>query len=161
MLPGKWTVLIVNDEPTIREVLARHLVGKGYSVVEAANGREALECISTQEFEVALLDISMPGMSGMEVLKRLHSDHPATAIVMATGVGDVHTSVEAMKAGASDYVLKPFDLEDVSHRVEQAHAQKYLELQVNAHLEQVEARLARREDDLRALTAHPIQGILK
>ena len=128
MSPDKGTVLVVDDNPLIREVLARHLRANGYYAVMAASGQEALECASKQEFDVALLDISMPGLSGIDVLKQLHSDHPATAVVMVTGEGDPRTYAEAMGAGASDYVVKPFDLEDVLHRVEQARTQKHLEL---------------------------------
>jgi len=110
-------VLVVDDEETVRNLLQRILEGAGYQVTTAANGKEALYKVSLEEAQVVLLDIKMPGMSGMEVLSKLSADSPDTCAIMVTSVVDTETAVEAMKLGAYDYILKPFDRDDVLQKV--------------------------------------------
>lgn len=117
---ARGMVLIVDDEESIRRVISHKLQHEGYSCVMAANGEEALEKASTQDFDLVLLDIKMPGMSGIDVLPHLTFDHPDICVVMSTAVNDTQTTVEAMNLGAYDYVLKPFDLDELSMRVEMA-----------------------------------------
>ena len=117
---GKGTILIVDDEESIRNAVARRLKTEGYKCMTAGDGKEALWKAFMQDFALVLLDIKMPGMSGMEVLSRMITDHPDTGVVMITAVGDSETAVEAMKQGAYDYVTKPFNLDDLVIRVERA-----------------------------------------
>ncbi len=116
----KGTILVVDDEESIRDVVSRRLGAEGYDCVTEADGKEALWKAFTQDFALMLLDIKMPGMSGMEVLSRMIADHPDIGVVMITAVGDSETAVEAMKQGAYDYVTKPFNLDDLVMRVERA-----------------------------------------
>ena len=122
-------VLVVDDEETIRNLLQRTLEETGYTVVTAANGEEALHEVSQQEPEAVLLDIKMPGLSGMDVLARLTYDYPDTCVIMVTGVGDTQTAVDAMKKGASDFITKPFDQKDLVHKLRKALEQKALNVQ--------------------------------
>ena len=133
MREAKGTVLIVDDEEEVRSSVARSLQAEGYSCVTAANGKEALKATSGQDFDLVLLDIMMPGMSGMEALPRIVADHPDSCVVMVTVVADMQTAVEAMKLGAYDYVTKPFSLEAISLRAEKALERKRL-LQENRDL---------------------------
>ena len=123
--PSEHTILIVDDEPSIRVYLERALSLGGYHVVTAGGGQEALERAATQVFDAALLDISMPSLSGFEVLTQLHRDHPNTAIVMISAALDSETVANAMKAGAFDCMTKPIDLDDllmvVARACEQSH----------------------------------------
>jgi len=110
----KPTVLIVDDEQMVCDVLRRELTEDGYLCVTALTGDDALSKIATQGFEVALLDIKLPGISGIEVLKEIRSRCPGTVAIMITVIDEAKTVVEAMKLGASDYILKPFDLDRVN-----------------------------------------------
>jgi DNA-binding NtrC family response regulator len=92
----------------------------------AADGRAALDKASQQTFDLILLDIKMPGPTGMEVLPQIVNEHPDTCVVMITAVSDTDTAVEAMKLGAYDYVTKPFNLDDLNLRVEKALERKRL-----------------------------------
>jgi len=113
-------ILVADDEEAVRNLLQRILGEAGYEVVTAANGQEALYKVSLGEAEVVLLDIKMPGMSGMEVLQQITANWPETCVVMATAAGDAETAVEAMKAGAYDYITKPFNRDDVVLKVQKA-----------------------------------------
>ncbi len=110
-------VLVVDDEESVRNLLQRILEGAGYQVTTAANGKEALYKVSLGETELVLLDIKMPEMSGIEVLSKLTADSPDTCAIMVTSVVETETAVEAMKLGAYDYILKPFDRDDVLQKV--------------------------------------------
>lgn len=124
--PNEHTILIVDDEPSIRVYLERSLSLEGYRVVTASDGQEALDRAATQEFDAVLLDINMPGVSGLEVLPQLHRDHPNTAIIMVSAEAGLDTTMNAMKAaGAFDCIIKPIDLDDllilVARTCEQSH----------------------------------------
>jgi len=120
MTEGRGKVLVVDDEQTVRDLLKRTLEGVGYEVVTAGSGLEALERVCEQEIGVVLLDIKMPGMTGMEVLGKLTTDWPEICVIMVTAVADAQTAVEAMKLGAYDYITKPFNLEDMLLKMRRA-----------------------------------------
>lgn len=114
MVCQKPSVLIVDDEQVVCNLLYDELSERGYLCTTAFNGNSALTKLGTQDFDVVLLDINLPGMSGMEVLSKLRSEYPNTAAIMISVVNDVDTAVEAIKLGASDYIVKPFDLDKVN-----------------------------------------------
>ena len=120
MAGEKVRILVVDDEEPVRKLLRRILGEAGYNVDTAATGQEALDKVSQLNAGVVLLDIKMPGMSGMEVLQQITTNWPETCVVMATAAGDAQTAVEAMKAGAYDYITKPFDRDDVVLKVQKA-----------------------------------------
>lgn len=104
-------ILAVDDEPNMRRLLEISLRQAGYQALSAANGREALEILKTEQVDLVLSDLHMPGMSGLELLKNIRSDNEAIPFIMVTAQGEISTAVEAMKLGAADYILRPFDLE--------------------------------------------------
>lgn len=106
-------VLVVDDEKPTRVLMERELPQSGCAVVAVENGEEALELLSRQEFDVVLLDLKMPGLGGVETLRRLRSSGVTAEVVVLTGHPDVDTAVEAMKLGAYDYLTKPFRLSEV------------------------------------------------
>ena len=116
----KARVLIVDDEQVVCDLLYDELIERGYLCATALNASDALTKLAAQSFDVALLDIRLPGMSGMEVLAEMRSNHTNTAAIMITGVNNIDTAVEAMKSGASDYILKPFDIDRVCISVHKA-----------------------------------------
>ncbi len=108
------TVLIVDDDEEICELVCEGLAGEGYVCDAASNTDEALVKLKGRGFDAALLDIKLPGVSGMDLLKTIKKCYQMTAIVMITGVKDLDTAVEAMKLGASDYIVKPFTLDKIN-----------------------------------------------
>ncbi len=104
-------ILAVDDEPNMRRLLEISLRQAGYQALTAANGREALETLKTEQVDLVVSDLHMPGMSGLELLKQMRADNDAIPFIMVTAQGEINTAVEAMKLGAADYILRPFDLE--------------------------------------------------
>jgi len=116
---NKGRILIVDDELVVRDSLARWFTAEGYETKPVASAREALE-VATQEWDLALLDIKMPGMDGMELEARLKEADPDLIVIMMTGYATVETAVEALKHGAYDYLTKPVDPDELSHLVAKA-----------------------------------------
>ena len=110
-------ILIVDDEKNIRLTLSQALETLGAEIDTAANGEEALEKLKGREFGLILLDIRMPGMDGMEVLRRVREIRPDIRVIMITAYGTVDSAVEAMKLGAVDFLQKPFDPEEIRELV--------------------------------------------
>lgn len=101
-------ILIVEDESDVRDALQAQLLTEGYQVTEARSGSDALELVSQQAFDVVLTDVQMPGLNGIELLKRIAPLPSAPATIVMTGYGSVSMGIEAMKAGAHDFLEKPF-----------------------------------------------------
>lgn len=107
MKKSDFKILIVDDDKNVCSAISRLLHLSGYSSLEAGNGEEALRIMKTEVFDIALLDIYMPGMNGIELLKRIKDEYPGIEVIMITGGGTIETAVEAMKLGAFDYIQKP------------------------------------------------------
>lgn len=120
MVSRKPGVLIVDDEQVVCDLLYDELSERGYQCTAVLSGDDALAKLDTQEFDAVLLDIRLPGMSGMEVLEGIWLNHPNTATIMITAINNVATAVEAMQLGASDYIVKPFDLDRVDSSIRAA-----------------------------------------
>jgi len=117
MVSTKPQILIVDDEPAVCDVLKDDLTEHGYLCTTALDGHEAVTKLEEGEFDIALLDIKMPGMSGLEVLKKIRADCHDTATIMITCVNSIDTMAVALKLGAWDYIIKPFDLDEVSSNI--------------------------------------------
>ena len=115
-------VLVVDDERNIRLTLTRTLESAGLEITTAVNGEEALALMERQEFDLVLLDLRLPGMPGTEVLARLRERHPGLPVVMITAHGTIDIAVEAMRAGAADFIRKPFTPDEVREVVSRALA---------------------------------------
>lgn len=113
-------VLIVDDEDVFVEMTAETLTGKGFNVVSTSNADEALEKLHSFFFDVVLLDVRMPGMDGLELLRKLNSERPTQQVVMLTGHATVQMAIEAMKLGAFDFLIKPAKLEDLTITIQRA-----------------------------------------
>jgi two-component system, NtrC family, response regulator AtoC len=119
-------MLVVDDEEIVRESLSGWLRKDGYAVTSAADGRAALEALRSERFAVALLDLKMPGMDGLTLLEEARRLRPETTYVVMTAYATVDTAVAAMKLGAYDYLVKPFDPEELSVLVQRIVAQQAL-----------------------------------
>jgi two-component system, NtrC family, response regulator HydG len=116
----RGSILIVDDEPVVRESLEQWFADEGYRVVVAGSGKDALQAVGRGSFDVALLDIRMPGMDGMELQGRLHDTEPDLPIIIMTGYASVETAVQSLKQGAYDYITKPVDPDILLHAVTKA-----------------------------------------
>lgn len=113
-------VLIADDEKNIRRVLTAELSESGYDVAEAENGDQIIAITEKDDFDVILLDLNMPGLSGMEVLKKIKSVEMPAEVIILTGHGTVSAAVEAMKLGAYDFITKPFKIEELKAVISKA-----------------------------------------
>ena len=123
----KTKILIVDDELIMRESLAGWLERYGHEVTKTASGEEALQILNDSRFDILLVDIKMEGMSGLDVLKQVKENDPEVAVVMITAYGSISTAIEAMKNGAYDYLLKPFEPDELGLLIE-----KIIEYQAQA-----------------------------
>lgn len=121
------TILAVDDEPNMRRLLEISLRQAGYRALSAGNSREALEIIQQQQIDLVLSDLHMPGMNGLQLLGTLRKAHEHLPFIMVTAQGEIKTAVEAMKLGASDYILRPFELETLEVAIEKALAIKRMQ----------------------------------
>src|SRR5512143_57357 len=143
--------LIVDDEPRLRQVMVHLMRGDGFQCVEAGNGIEALEQLTKHSVTLVLSDLRMPKLDGFGLLRELRARYPDVAVVMITAVADVEIAVNCLAIGAADYVVKPYQLEDVRARVAQALEKRRLILENRAYRESLEERVtvqARRLEEL-------------
>lgn len=117
-------ILVVDDEKDFVEMFSLRLTRQGEKVSVAYSGQEALDLLEKTKIDVVILDIRMPGMDGIETLKRIKAAHPLVEVIMLTGHGSTETAVEGMKEGAFDYLLKPADFEDISEKLANAWKRK-------------------------------------
>ncbi len=122
----RGNVLVVDDEAGMCHILKRMLTDEGYTVVTATSGEKALKVIDEDSFDVAMLDIRMPGMDGLELLDHIKQESPETSVIMMTAYGTIETAVSAMKRGAYEYISKPFNNDEVLHIIGNAMERKRL-----------------------------------
>jgi DNA-binding NtrC family response regulator len=116
----KFTILVVDDERNIRDGLAEYLSLGGYQVATAADGKEGIERIDGGDIDLVITDLKMPKVSGEEVLRHVAGHYPTVPVIILTGPGTVENAVEAMRAGAYDFVTKPLNLEHLELMVKRA-----------------------------------------
>jgi cyclic di-GMP phosphodiesterase len=151
--------LIVDDEPRLRQVMAHLMRSDGFQCVEAANGLEALMLLETTPAILVLSDLRMPKMDGMELLRAIRARFPDIAVVMITAVADVDMAVNCLSLGAADYVVKPYQVEDVRARVSQALDKRRLLLENRAHREHLEERVAAQSRRLEEMYWASVQSL--
>jgi DNA-binding response OmpR family regulator len=142
-------ILIIDDEAALRQTLTRILQRTGLQVTSAASGKEGLDYLAQQSFDLVYLDIRMPDMNGMEVLKIVHASHPELPVVLFTAQPDLSSALEALRQGASDYLLKPLQPNDIVERTRAILARRQTELRKQEIQEQIETLRA----ELRSLTS--------
>ncbi|MFA4909721.1 MAG: response regulator [Desulfobacteria bacterium] len=120
-------LLLVDDEEDFRTTLASRLKKRGIDVTDVGSGNEAIELTREESFDVAVLDIKMPGMDGIETLRQLKKIAPLVEVILLTGHGSVEAGIEGMRLGAYDYLMKPYNVKDLLLKVEDAYRRKLLE----------------------------------
>jgi two-component system, NtrC family, response regulator HydG len=136
-------ILIVDDELVVRDSLGKWLTSEGYTVKTTGSANEALNAFQAGEWDVALIDIKMAGMDGIELQHRLHEVDPNLIVIIMTGYASVETAVQALKQGAYDYITKPFDPDELAHLVGNAIKHRRTQQEVDTlreHLEEVSPR---------------------
>jgi len=122
-------VLLVDDEKDFLDVMAQRMEARGLEVTTAESADQALSIIEKEHFDAIVMDFQMPGMDGMQALKAIKAKSPELQIILLTGYATVEKTVEAMKAGASDFLEKPVDIEVLTAKIKKAKADK------NQHIE--------------------------
>jgi len=120
-------LLLVDDEARFVETLSKRLAARGFEVEGAIGGPQALELLDARPFDVVLLDMWMPGMDGLEVLKTIRRLHPAVKVVLVSGNASINAAVEGIRLGATHYLLKPVDIDELMAKVEEAFEKKQIE----------------------------------
>ncbi len=120
MTDTKPQILIVDDEELIGELVMRWLTGVGYGCASTQDAENAMTLMSHTDFDLMLLDVRMPGKSGLELLPEVKSRYPGTPVVMMTGAVDKNIAAQAIERGAYEYLIKPFDLMDLAKAVQDA-----------------------------------------
>ncbi len=136
----KANILVVDDERTIRVPLKMILTEEEYETQAASNGVEALELIKEHDFDVLITDLKMPEMDGMELIKQCQNICPHTSIIIITAYGSLESAIEALRMGAYDYILKPFDFDDVLIKLKRLLKQKQLILENQSLKRQVDQK---------------------
>jgi DNA-binding NtrC family response regulator len=113
MTRAKQVILIVDDEEGLREGLGKLLEDDGYAVLSAENGEQALEILQQSHIDLVLTDMRMPGMDGIELLKKIRERHGDLGVIILTGYGQIESYIEAMNFGAIEYVSKPFKVNEL------------------------------------------------
>jgi len=147
-------LLIVDDEEGVCLLLKEWLTGEGFTCQTALSGDEASVMLEENEFGAIISDLSMPGISGLDLLARVRQTYPHTAFLMATGVGDIRLAVQAMKQGADDYLMKPFQLEAVVASLARALEMRRLERELDNYRTHLEDMVDKRTGQLQAALGH-------
>jgi DNA-binding NtrC family response regulator len=151
-------IVIADDDKNLRKVLLNELSDEGFEVLETDQGSKTIELLEHNEYDVLLLDMNMPGLSGLDVLKKIKDLEIPTEIIILTAYATVSTAVEAMKIGAYDYLTKPFRMEELITVIEKAYEKKQL-LRENLLLK---TQIKRQTDTKSIITANPVMlGILE
>ena len=120
-------VLLVDDEKDFLTTLVKRLGRRQVGAEAVTSGEEGLAFLDKHEVDVVVLDVRMPGMDGLSVLREIKRRHPLVEVIMLSGHADAQTAVQGMEMGAFDYLLKPTDIEDMVYKIEDAHAKKRLQ----------------------------------
>lgn len=123
----QFSVLVVDDDSSFRRILEYNLFEDGHKVQTASDGKEALACLEVDKFDVIITDIKMPGMDGMELLRLAKEQNPETEVIVITAFGTIEMAVEAMKAGAFEYITKPVNRDELKMAVKKAVKMRSLE----------------------------------
>ncbi|HET6929321.1 MAG TPA: HD domain-containing phosphohydrolase [Candidatus Acidoferrum sp.] len=153
MKPSTDRVLIVDDEPAARKMLGVMLSQAGIASQGASNVQAALDVLPSRSFSAVISDLRMPGLSGLDLLAEVQRKYPELAFLVATGVDDVRVGVQAMRQGADDYLVKPFQLDIVLASLERAFQKKALQKELENYRRHLEEMIAKRTQQLQTAVA--------
>lgn len=160
MVSRQGRILIVDDEEAVRKLLRQKLSREGYQCEEASTAEQALGKLKSKPVEVAILDIKMPGKSGIELLPEIKDGYPDTAVIMATAVTQTSVVIQCMKQGAADYIAKPFNLDEVVQSVERVLEKRKLELELRQYQQHLEKTVEKQAVKIRKLFLGAIESLV-
>lgn len=143
-------ILVVDDEQYLRQLVGRHLTQAGYSCTLAGTGEEAWEMLQRDDFALTVLDIMLPGMSGIDLLQKIAQTRSDTAVIMVTGVDDRSTAIRALQLGAYGYVIKPYEMNELVISVVNALERRRLVIASRRHEQELEQKVDERTAEVRA-----------
>ncbi len=149
-MTAKAKILVVDDEVSIRFSLEEVLLRDGYDVVTAESGETAVEKLQKQAFDLALIDLNLPGISGMQVLSEIRNQWPETVVILLTAHASLETAVGALREGAHDYLFKPCKTVELRESIKRGLLNRQKELRQRGLLRQLEQHLSSSLQDLRA-----------
>jgi putative two-component system response regulator len=154
------TLLVVDDEPAIRRLLCQKLSREDYLCQEASNAEQTLSMLATHPIALVILDIKMPGKSGIEILSEVKSGYPDTVVIMATAVIDISVAIQCLKQGAEDYICKPFNLEELSLAVQRALDRRRLQLELREYQQFLEEKVEEQTEEIRKVFLGAIEALV-
>jgi putative two-component system response regulator len=157
---GESTVLIVDDEAVIRKLLKQKLSTIGYRCDEAYSAEQALTKLKDGPSDIIILDIRMPGKTGLELLPEIKSILPETGIIMATAVTDMSIAIDCIRRGADDYICKPFNMDEVALSVERTLEKRKLQLKIKEYQIHLEDTVCQQTGEIRRLFLGAIESLV-
>jgi putative nucleotidyltransferase with HDIG domain len=159
MTKKRARILVVDDEAMIRKLLCQRLSREGYQCEEADGAEQALDGLKGSPIDLVILDIKMPGKSGIELLPEIKAAYPDTAVMMATALTDVNIAIECMKQGAYDYISKPFNLGEVVMSVEGVLERRRLEHEIREYQQYLEQKVEEQTKKVRKVFLGAIEAL--
>ena len=138
-------LLIVEDEKQICDTIAKSLYDAGYEVDTCYDGEEALECILAEDYDLIVLDLNLPGMDGMDILRELRQKNEETKVLILSARGQIADKVEGLDAGANDYMEKPFHLQELEARIRSLTRRKFVQKDICLESGEIKFNTIRRE----------------
>jgi putative nucleotidyltransferase with HDIG domain len=160
MMTHEKRILIVDDEVTIRRLLRQKLTKQGFYCEDAASSEEALEKLKTYPADLIMLDMKMPGKSGMDLLPEMKRLYPSTAVIMATAVAEANLAIQCMRLGADDYITKPFNLDEVIMNVERTLEKRMLEMKIKEYQDNLQQKVEQQTVEIRSLFLGSIEALV-
>jgi len=154
------TLLIVDDEAPIRKLLCQKLSREGYQCKEAGDAEQVLNTLTASPIALVILDIKMPGKSGVELLPQIKSNYPDTAVIMATAVTEINVAIQCLKQGADDYLCKPFNLDELSLAVQRALEKRHLQIELREYQQYLEEKVEEQTGEIRKLFLGAIEALV-
>ncbi len=153
-------VLVIDDEAVIRRLLCQKLSSEGYDCKEASTAEEVFSKLRNGPVGLVILDIKMPGKSGIELLPEIKAAYPDTSVVMATAVTELSVAIQCIKKGADDYICKPFNLDEVSLSVKGALEKRQLQLKIREYQQHLEEKIEEQTREIRKIFLGAIEALV-
>lgn len=138
-------LLIVEDEKNLCDTIAKNLYGAGYEVDTSYDGNDALDCILSEDYDLIVLDLNLPGTDGMDILKELRKKNEETKVIILSAKSQIADKVAGLDAGANDYLEKPFHLQELEARIRSLTRRKFVQKDVCLHCGEIKFDTKKRE----------------
>jgi len=152
-------ILVVDDETTVTSIICRALSSRGYEAIASTSSVEALSLLRSQPFQLVITDLSMPGMDGLELLKRVVDDYPDTPVIIVTAHATVDRVIEPFRMGAADYLTKPISFDDLWDRVDGALSRRQRRIESRQYKDTLEQQVQKQTAQIRAFFINALKSL--